>query len=123
VSASTTIIPRTDDGSGRPIIDVVVINPLNVIVVPPDNPSRTITTYFLGDDAVQTYPSDIAAVELRTIPKEVAKEQVLSYVKSHIGCRTGDVIYDLELDPDLVIECLKELESEHRVKGKDIDRA
>jgi len=61
-----------------------------------------------------------ASVKLEVIPESEAKERIMSYVNSHVGCRTGDIIYDLELDPDLVIKCLRELESNKQVTGKDI---
>lgn len=61
-----------------------------------------------------------ASVKLEVIPESIAKERIVSYVNGHVGCRTGDIIYDLELDPDLVIKCLRELESNKQVRGKDI---
>ena len=60
-------------------------------------------------------------IELKKIPKDKAIELIKSYVEKHPACRTSDIIYDLELDPDLVLDCLNELEKEKKIRGKEID--
>lgn len=119
MSSSTVTVFRNDDGSGRLPIRIVAIN---VTIVSPDTSLRFRETYGLGDDAMQVTEADSDMIELVTIPKEEAKQRILSYINSHVGCRTGDIIYNLGLDPDLVIDSLKELESTKQVTGKVIDR-
>lgn len=58
------------------------------------------------------------AIELKRIPKKKAKALVKSYIDEHQGCRTGDIIYDLRLDPDLVLKILKGLEKEKVIRGE-----
>lgn len=57
-------------------------------------------------------------VELRSIPKKKAKALIKAYIDEHQGCRTGDIIYDLRLDPDLVLKILKGLEKEKVIRGE-----
>jgi len=59
-------------------------------------------------------------VELKTIPKEKAKTLIQKYITKHHGCRTSDIIYDLRLDPDLVLEVLKKLETDKAIRGRKI---
>lgn len=61
-----------------------------------------------------------AAIELKRIPKKKAKALVKSYIDEHQGCRTGDIIYDLALDPDLVLSVLKELKENGKIRSEDI---
>ena len=59
-------------------------------------------------------------VELRKIPKKEAIAQIKAYIDKHQGCRTGDIIYDLALDPDLVLSVLKELREKRKIRSEDI---
>ncbi len=60
-------------------------------------------------------------VKLEVIPKEEAKVRIKGYVDQHQGCRTSDIIYDLGLDPDLVLSILKELKEEGKIKGESVE--
>lgn len=59
-------------------------------------------------------------VELKRIPKKKATALIKAYVDKHQGCRTGDIIYDLGVDPDLVLSVLKELKEKGKVRSEDI---
>lgn len=117
MSSSTVTVFRNDEGSGRLPITIVAIN---VTIVSLDDSPKIQDTFGLGDDAMQVTEADNDTIELVTMPKEEAKQRILSYINSHVGCRTGEIVYNLGLDPDLVLECLKELESTQRVRSRNI---
>jgi hypothetical protein len=119
LSTSPGPIFHGDENWRNSITEIVAIG---ATVPPLDNSIGIRGKEFLGDDAMQVTDSETEAITLVTIPKDEARVRILSYVKSHVGCRTGDIIYDLGLDPDLVIECLKELESGGRIRGKTLGR-
>jgi hypothetical protein len=56
-------------------------------------------------------------IELKKIPKKKAIILVKSYIDKHQGCRTSDIIYDLALDPTLVMDVLQVLKNMKKVKG------
>ena len=58
--------------------------------------------------------------KLKKIPLDEAEEKVRKYINKHQGCRTRDIIFDLELDPDLVLEVLQKLESKGNIRGEEI---
>jgi len=60
-------------------------------------------------------------VKLRKVPMEEAVMQIKTYIDKHQGCRTSDIIYDLALDPDLVLKALKKLEKDKLVRGENIE--
>jgi len=57
--------------------------------------------------------------ELVEIPEKEALARINDYVKNHPGCRTSEIIYNLRLDPDLVLRVLKKLEEEGKVRGEN----
>ena len=57
-------------------------------------------------------------IELKKIPKDEAKKLILDYIEKHEGCWTDEIIFDLKLDPVLVVEVLKELEGEEEVESR-----
>jgi len=57
-------------------------------------------------------------LELRKIPRKEAVALIKKYVDEHHGCRTSDIIYDLTLDPELVLSVLKELEEKKEIRGE-----
>jgi len=59
-------------------------------------------------------------LKLRKIPHKKAVTLIKKYIDEHQGCRTSDIIYDLALDPDLVLELLKELEEKEKIRGENI---
>lgn len=61
-----------------------------------------------------------SVVELKRIPKEEAVVQIQDYVDKHQGCRTSDIIYDLELDPDLVLSVLQELKEKGKIRSENL---
>ena len=58
--------------------------------------------------------------ELVEIPEEEALAKIKDYVNNHPGCRTSEIIFDLRLDPDLVLKILKKLEERGKVRGEKI---
>lgn len=73
-----------------------------------------------SSEVLLTHSDNSDEIELRKIPKNEAIELIKAYIVKHLGCRTSDIIYDLTLDPDLVMECLNELEEKKKVVGKKI---
>ena len=57
-------------------------------------------------------------LELRKIPRKDALALIKKYVDEHQGCRTSDIIYDLGLDPDLVLSVLRKLEETKEIRGE-----
>lgn len=60
-------------------------------------------------------------IELVKIPDEEAAERISDYVKKNPGSRTSDIIFDLGLDPDLVLRVLRRLTQNGKIKGKEIE--
>ena len=60
-------------------------------------------------------------VDLKVVPRERAIVMIKDYINHHKGCRTSDIIYDLELDPDLVLSVLKELEKKKEIRGEETE--
>ena len=58
--------------------------------------------------------------ELVEIPEKEALARIADYVNKHQGCRTSDIIFDLRLDPDLVLKVLKKLEGRGKVRGENV---
>ncbi|MDR2204419.1 MAG: hypothetical protein LBE76_09065 [Nitrososphaerota archaeon] len=49
-----------------------------------------------------------------------AKKQVLDYLEKRKHAHTSDVLFNLDFDPELLLEVLDALESEGKVEGRDI---
>jgi hypothetical protein len=62
-----------------------------------------------------------AEIELKVIPREEAIKKIKSYIDTHPDCLTGDIIYDLGLDPDLVLSVLDELKKKGLIRGVPIE--
>jgi len=73
---------------------------------------------FPGSIGVSTRQEEI---ELRVIPEEEAISLISDYVAKHPGRLTSDIIFDLELDPDLVLKILKKLEKSKKVRGTHLE--
>jgi len=56
-------------------------------------------------------------LELRNIPDEKAKEEILDYFKSHETVYPSDICTNLHLDMEQVLGVLDELKEEGVVKG------
>ena len=61
------------------------------------------------------------ALELKKIPRKEAATLITKYIDGHQGCQTSDIIFDLHLDPDLVLKVLRKLEKEKKVRGEKIE--
>lgn len=58
-------------------------------------------------------------LDLRKIPHKEAVALIKKYIDEHQGCRTSDIIYDLALDPELVLTVLKELKEKGKIRSED----
>jgi len=57
-------------------------------------------------------------LKLRKVPHKEAVALIKKYIDEHQGCRTSDIIYDLALDPDLVLSVLTKLEKKKVIRGE-----
>ena len=64
-------------------------------------------------------PSSVV-IELRTIPKEEAKELIANYIENNKGVDTSDLIFELGLNVDLVLDVIGELMEEGIIEASDI---
>lgn len=60
-------------------------------------------------------------IELAAIPRKEAIVKIKSYIDEHPDCTTSDIIYDLGLDPNLVLSMLDELQRKGLIKGGPIE--
>jgi alkyl sulfatase BDS1-like metallo-beta-lactamase superfamily hydrolase len=60
-------------------------------------------------------------IEFRIIPESEAKKVIERYIRGHRGCTTSEIIESTRLDPALVVEVLKLLEEEGKVKGEEVE--
>lgn len=60
-------------------------------------------------------------IELKEIPEEEATRLVQDYVDKHPECLTSEIIFGLQLDPDLVLRILNKLEIDKRIRGEKIE--
>ena len=58
-------------------------------------------------------------IELRMIDPAEARKLILDYIEVNNRCLTSDIIFDLALDPELVLQVLSELEKEGKVTGSE----
>lgn len=56
--------------------------------------------------------------EFKEVSKEEAKAVIKDYVLRNPGCLTSQMIKDLRLNPEIVVEALKELTKEGEIKGR-----
>jgi len=65
--------------------------------------------------------SNCETVELESdITLEEVKKEVMSYLAVHENARTSDIVFDLCIDPALVIEALSSLEEGDVIEGKAV---
>lgn len=65
--------------------------------------------------------NDIKAVELVSLDRPTAKAKIRKFIEANPGSRTSDIILATNLEPELVMEMLKELRTEGNVKSKPIE--
>lgn len=59
-------------------------------------------------------------IELVEIPEEEATSRIVEYIKENPGCRTSDIIFNLHLDPNLVLKVLKNLGDQQKIRGEPV---
>ncbi len=67
-------------------------------------------------DAVREKLEDIEVIDLRDISYKQAKKEILDYIKSKGRAWTSEIADDLRLDLQVVINALKELSDEEKIK-------
>ena len=60
--------------------------------------------------------------QLIIIPEKEAINKIAKYIDEHPGCRTSDIIFDLNIEPDLVLAVLRKLEKRKRIRGQEIGK-
>jgi hypothetical protein len=68
------------------------------------------------EEGPQLHVQDV--LKLKKMPYEKATASIKKYIDEHQGCRTSDIMYDLGLEPSLVLDVLKELERKKKIRGK-----
>lgn len=63
--------------------------------------------------------SEEEILKLKKIPHKDAVALIQKHIDEHQGCRTSDIIYDLALDPDLVLTVLKELKEKGKIRSEE----
>ncbi len=66
-------------------------------------------------------PAETEVLELREVSDIDAERLIKEYVLAHRGCRTSEIIENLELDPLLVVKTLNKLESEKELVSKLVE--
>jgi len=65
--------------------------------------------------------SDCDTVELESdLSLEEVKKEIMTYLNTHEHARTSDIVFDLNIDLNLVIEALNTLEKEDQIEGKAV---
>jgi hypothetical protein len=64
---------------------------------------------------------DPQPIIIRHIDREMAKKEIKEYIHAHLGCRTSEIIDNLNLDPIFTMEILKELKTEKCVSSKPVE--
>jgi len=78
----------------------------------------------ISDLKLQTQEGTIAEgeiLELDFIPISEARYMVDTYIKRHPGCTTSEIIESLRLDPSVIVEVLKLLGEEGKVKREEVE--
>ena len=62
--------------------------------------------------------SEVESVTYRVMDKEEAKRLIEELIKSSPGVSLSEIVEETDLDPEFVLECVKELENEGKIEGK-----
>jgi predicted transcriptional regulator len=65
---------------------------------------------------------DEERTQLMTISEKEAIKRIKKYIDEHPGCRTSDIIFNLNIEPDLVLTVLRKLENRKRIRGQEIGK-
>jgi len=60
-------------------------------------------------------------LKLRRISHEKAVTLIKNYIDENPGCRTSEIILNLELDPDVVLKAIKALREKGEIKSEEIE--
>lgn len=64
--------------------------------------------------------SEIQEVRLRSLPYDEAIQLIQKYIDENPGCHTSDIILNLEIDPDLVLEIIRNLQQSGEIRSEKI---
>lgn len=71
-----------------------------------------------GKSAVESEEQEIV---LRSLPRNEAVKVIKKYIDENPGCRTSDIILNLEIDPDLVLEIISNLQQGGEIRSEKIE--
>ena len=77
---------------------------------------------FVKEILNEAFQTSSEEVRLKSVHKEVAQKMITEFINKNPGCKTSDMIIQLELEPTLVMETLKELERVGSVLSKPIEQ-
>jgi DNA-binding MarR family transcriptional regulator len=66
--------------------------------------------------------STMKPLKFRVVTDQVAKREILEFLRIRPGARTSDIIEALELDPPIVIRVLSQMEQSGKLRSKEIER-
>lgn len=61
-----------------------------------------------------------AAIPVRNIDKETARQEIQEYIRTHPKCRTSEIIENLNLNPIYAMEILKDLKEKDLIQSKPV---
>jgi len=81
---------------------------------------RSIVCEALGttDEALSVRQDD--EIELQEVNTKTAEKMIQEFIQSNPGCKTSDLIINLQLPPQQVVEILKKLKEADVVQSKDV---
>jgi len=59
-------------------------------------------------------------LKLRKIPHEKAVALIKKYIDENRGCRTSEIILNLQLDPDIVLKAIRALREKGEIRSEEI---
>ena len=65
--------------------------------------------------------SEDQEIILKTIPRDEALKLIKKYIDKNPGCRTSDIIINLEIDPDLVLDVIRTLRQRGEIRSEKIE--
>jgi len=60
----------------------------------------------------------VITIDVKKVSRKKAKKDIHSYIASHEGCLTEQIIIALQYDPELVLSILDELKEEDEVSNR-----
>jgi len=64
--------------------------------------------------------TDVQVEEFKTVPLKEARSMVKEYISKNPSCLTSNIIFDLHLEPDLVLKALGELKKAGKIRSEEV---